>query len=71
MHAVSVPMIQCIRDFPAIGWVRADGIDADSTVESITREELDALLDEKISTLSGPRIRVQPNEAGGNTLLIY
>lgn len=71
MHAVSVSMIQCIRDFPAIGWVRADGIDADSTVESITREELDALLDEKLSSLSGPRIRVQPNEAGGNTLFIY
>ena len=79
-YAVIISMRQCINDFPAVGWVRADGIDADSALESkfdeymkqhtITIEEIDSLFDEKLSVHSGPRIRVEPNEAGGNTLII-
>lgn len=71
IRAVYISVIQCEKDFPAIGWVRADGIDAEPSVESITKEELGAMLDEKLSTFGSPRIRVQPNEAGGDTLYIY
>lgn len=68
---VYISVFQCIKDFPAIGWVRADGIDADPSIKTITIEELDAMLDEKLATFGGPRIQVQPIEAGGNTLYIY
>ena len=76
---VAVSLQKCIRDFPAIGWVRADGIDTDSSFEAMmdkymkehtmTREEIDAILNETFSAHSGPKIRVEPNEAGGNTLI--
>lgn len=77
---VAVSLQQCIRDFPAIGWVRADGIDTDSSLEAmldkyikehtVSIEDIDALFDKKLSDHSGPKIRVEPNEAGGNTLII-
>ncbi len=77
---VAVSLQKCIRDFPAIGWVRADGIDTESSLETMfekymkehtaTIEDIDALFDKKLSAHSGPRIRVEPNEAGGNTLII-
>lgn len=35
-----------------------------------TIEDIDALFDEKLSAHSSPKIRVEPNEAGGNTLII-
>lgn len=52
---VAVSVQQCIRDFPAIGWVRADGVDSapleallDEYMEkhTITEEEIDALFNE-------------------------
>lgn len=52
---VAVSVQQCIRDFPAIGWVRADGVDSapleaflDEYMEkhTITPEEIDALFNE-------------------------
>ena len=77
---VAVSLQKCIRDFPAIGWVRADGIDTDSSLEAMldkymkehtaTIEDIDALFDKKLSAHSSPKIRVEPNEAGGNTLII-
>ena len=77
---VAVSLQKCIRDFPAIGWVRADGIDIDSSLEAMldkymkehtaTIEDIDALFDKKLSAHSSPKIRVEPNEAGGNTLII-
>lgn len=80
MHAVSISMVQCIKDYPAVGWVRADGVDIDSDLEArfdgymkahtITKEEIEALFDEKLPAHSGPTVRVEPNEAGGNTLFI-
>ena len=77
---VAVSLMQCIRDFPAVGWVRADGIDSDSSLEvmldkymkehTVSIEAIDALFERKISDDSGPKIRVEPNETGGNTLII-
>lgn len=77
---VAVSLQKCIRDFPAVGWVRADGTDTDSSFEAMmdkymkehtmTREEIDAIFNETFSAHSGPKIRVEPNEAGGNTLII-
>ena len=80
MHAVSVSMFQCIRDYPAVGWIRADDVDTDSDLEArfdeymkahtVTKEEIEALFDEKLPAHSGPTVWVEPNEAGGNTLFI-
>ncbi len=77
---VAVSLQECIKDFPAIGWVRADGIDTESSFEAMmdkymkehtmTREEIDAIFNETFSAHSGPKIRVEANEAGGNTLII-
>ena len=77
---VAISLQQCIRDFPAIGWIRADGIDLDSSFEAMldkymkehtaSIEDIDALLDEKLPAHSRPKMRVEPNEAGGNTLII-
>ncbi len=77
---VAVSLQQCIRDFPAVGWVRADGIDTESSIEAMiekymkehtaTIKDIDALFDKKLIASSGPKIRVEPNEAGGNTLII-
>ena len=77
---VAVSLQKCIKDFPAVGWVRADGIDTESSLEAMleknmkehtaTIEDIDALFDKKLSAHSGPKIRVEPNEAGGNTLII-
>ena len=78
--AVAVSLQQCIKDYPAVGWVRAESNQIDPYQNeafdeymknhSITIEDLDALLDKKLSTHYGPKIRVEPNEAGGNTLII-
>ncbi len=77
---VAISLQKCIRDFPAVGWVRADGIDTESSLETMfekymkehttTIEDIEALFDKKLSAHSGPKIRVEPNEAGGNTLII-
>lgn len=78
--AVAISLQQCIRDFPAVGWVRADGLETESSLETrfekymkehtLSLEDIDALVDEKLTAHSGPKIRVEPNEAGGNTLII-
>ena len=77
---VAISLQNCIRDFPAVGWVRADGIDTDSSLESMldkymkehaaTIEDIDALFDKKFSAHSGSKVRVEPNEAGGDTVII-
>ena len=77
---VAISLQQCIRDFPAVGWVRADGIDTDASLAVVldkymkehttTTEDLDALLDKKLSAHYGTKIRVEPNETGSNTLII-
>ena len=78
--AVAVSLQQCIKDFPAVGWVRADSAETEASLEAmfdkymkehtITLDEIDALFDEKVSSISGPKVRVESNEAGGNTLII-
>ena len=77
---VAVSLQQCIRDFPAAGWVREDGINTESSLEDMldkymkehaaTIEDIDALFDKKFHDHSGPQIRVESNESGGNTLII-
>lgn len=77
---VAISLQQCIRDFPAVGWVRADGIDTDASLAVVldkymkehatTTEDIDALLDKKLSAHSGPKIRVETNETDCNTLII-
>lgn len=78
---VAVSLQKCIQDFPAIGWVRADGIDTDSSLEAMldkymkehavaTTEDINALVDKKLSTHSAPKIRVEPIETGGNKIII-
>lgn len=79
-RVVAISMYRCMQDYPAVGWVRADGTNADSSLESrfdeymkqhtITVEDIEALFDEKLSAHSGPKIRVESNDAGGNTLII-
>lgn len=56
--AVAVSIHQCIKDYPAVGWIRADSTDTDKSLEerfdsymkehTITFDEIDALLDEKL-----------------------
>jgi len=77
---VAVSLQQCIKDFPAVGWVRADGIDTESSLEAMlekymkdhtaTIDDIDALFDKKLSAHSRTNIHIEPNEAGGNTLVI-
>jgi len=57
---VAISLQQCIKDFPAVGWVRADGIDTESSLE--------ATLDKYMREHS--KFRVEPDEAGDNTLVI-
>ena len=45
--AVAVSLLQCIRDFPAAGWVRADGIDTNASLEAM----LDQYLKEHSATI--------------------
>ena len=80
-YKVAVSLEKCIQDFPATGWVRASESDSNEDVSkqvkdyiekhSISKEEIGAIFDEKLSKLPGARVKVKPNEAGGNTLVIY
>lgn len=63
---VAVSLQQCIRDFPAVGWVRATASDSNDAVA----EQVKAYL-ESLAKSPSARVKVEPNEAGGNTLTIY
>lgn len=63
---VAVSLQQCIRDFPAVGWVRATVSDSNDAVA----EQVKAYL-ESLTKSPSARVKVEPNEAGGNTLTIY
>ena len=77
---VAVSLQQCIKDFPAVGWIRSEEINRDFSLEAMldkylkehaaTIEDIDALFDKKLVVNSGLRIRVKPNETGDNTLII-
>ena len=62
---VAISLQQCIHDFPAVGWVRATASDSNDAVA----EQVKAYL-ENLAKPSGARVRVEPNESGGNTLVI-
>ncbi len=67
---VAVSLQKCIRDFPAVGWVRADGIDTNPSLEIMmdkymkehpaTIEEIDALLDKKLDQIGQPPMDTAP-----------
>lgn len=63
---VAVSLMKCIQDFPAVGWVRASEADSSDVIAKQVSEYL-----EKLSKVPSARVKVQPNEAGGNTLVIY
>ena len=78
---VAVSLQQCIKDFPAAGWVRANGIETDSSLEdarfkrymkehTLTKEEIDEIVSDKLSNQSGLSVRVEANEDGSNTLVV-
>lgn len=72
--AVAVSLMKCIQDFPAAGWVRASKADSNDDVaeqvrdylekHSISKEEIDALFDDKLSKLPGARVEVETDEEG-------
>ena len=63
---VAVSLMKCIQDFPAVGWVRASESDSNAAITKHVEEYL-----EKMSKSTGARIKVEPNDNGGNTLVIY
>lgn len=77
--AVAVSLQKCIRDFPAVGWVRADDLQTETSMQqqiddylkahTITTEEIDNIIDKAVEK-ARPKVRTVPNEAGGNTLII-
>lgn len=74
---VAVTLHKCMQDSPAIGWVRADGIDTEQDIEgmfdkyiqkhTMSKEEIDAIFN---AVFTEPKVRYEPNEAGGNTVII-
>lgn len=63
--SVAVSLMKCIQDFPAIGWVRATEFDSNDAVTKQVKAYL-----ENITNLQSTRVKVEPNEDGGNTLII-
>lgn len=63
---VAVSLMKCIQDFPAVGWIRATASDSNDAVA----EQVKAYL-ESLTKSPSARVKVEPNEAGGNTLVIY
>lgn len=71
---------QCMNDFPAAGWIRADNSDVEPALEkaiekylkenTITKDDIDSLFDGEEKDKTKTKIQYEPNEAGGNTVII-
>lgn len=76
---IATSINQCIRDFPAIGWVRRNADEKDPEQEkieeflqehTITREDIDSIFDEKVKYIPRMNVTRMPNPSGGNTVYI-
>ena len=71
---------QCMNDFPAVGWVRADNSDVEPSFEkaiekyleehTLTTDEIDSILFGEDGDASKTKIQYEPNDAGGDTVII-
>ena len=76
---IATSINRCIRDFPAVGWVRGSNSDANDDLDiriadymqkhTVTKEDIDALFDE-VKSIPRLEIRAEDNAAGGTTLTI-
>lgn len=78
---VSVSLMKCIRDFPAIGWVRANKGDNDAKTQdtqiedilnrhTLSKTEIEEIVNSTIGHTPKSSIISMANSAGGNTLSI-
>lgn len=72
---IATSINRCVRDFPAVGWVRGANTDTSDDLDiriadymkkhSATKEDIDALYDE-VKSIPRLEIRTEENAAGGD-----
>lgn len=77
---IATSINKCIRDFPAVGWVRGSNEKENLSLEQIiadyvqehtaTKEEINAIFDEKVKLIPRMNVTTIQNSAGGDTVYI-